>query len=78
MIFQHCIFDSLLHSHKLFHPSQVGPASKAVSSQAELDAVLEKPDVVVVSYLQDKSDQEKFQKTASSLRENVAFAHFTG
>ncbi len=56
--------------------AQVGPASKECKSQADVDTLLKKPEVVVVSYLKDKSDQDVFAKVANALRETVAFGHF--
>ena len=53
--------------------AQVGPASKEVKSDAELDALLAKPEVVVMSY--DK-DTDVFMKVANAMRENVAFGHY--
>lgn len=53
--------------------AQVGPASKEVKNEAELKALLEKPEVVVINY--DKSNDDVFQKVANSLRETVAFGH---
>lgn len=62
-----------------FMKSQVGPASKELTSQAELDAFLAKPEVAVVSFLKKGSDaQEVFLKTAAALREKVALAHYYG
>ncbi len=56
--------------------AQVGPSSKECSSQADVDKLLKKDEVVVVSYLSDDSDHAEFKKAADSLRENVAFGHF--
>lgn len=56
--------------------AQVGPASKECKTEADLKALLEKPEVVVVNY--DKANDEVFQKVASALRENVAFGHTEG
>ena len=56
-----------------FMKSQVGAASKDVSSPDDLVKVLAKPEVVVVSYSKDNEDV--FLKVANVLRETVAFAH---
>jgi protein disulfide isomerase family A protein 3 len=56
-----------------FMKSQVGAASKDVSSPDDLVKVLAKPEVVVVSYSKDNEDV--FLKVANGLRETVAFAH---
>jgi nitroimidazol reductase NimA-like FMN-containing flavoprotein (pyridoxamine 5'-phosphate oxidase superfamily) len=37
--------------------AQVGPASKECKTDAEVDALLKKNEVVVISYLTDKADQ---------------------
>jgi len=42
------------------------------------DLLKSKDEVVVVSFLKKKSDQETFAKVASALRESVAFANFEG
>merc|ERR1712038_328295 len=56
--------------------AQVGPASKACETEADLKTLLEKPEVVVVNY--GKDNDEVFQKVASTLRESVQFGHFYG
>lgn len=58
--------------------AQVGPASKECKSQADVDALLKKPEVVVVCYSKEKADQDLFQKVANGQRETVAFGHFDG
>jgi len=55
--------------------AQVGPASKEVKSDAELETLLAKPEVVVVSY---DADTDVFMKVANAMRENVAFGHYAG
>jgi len=59
-----------------FMKAQVGPASKECKTEAELTALLAKPEVVVVNY--DKSNDDTFQKVANTLRETVAFGHTDG
>jgi len=54
--------------------AQVGPASKDCGSEADLQKLLSKAEVVVVNY--DKSNDDVFQKVANTLRESVAFGHF--
>jgi len=56
--------------------AQVGPASKECKAEADLNALLGKPEVVVVCY--DKESDDVFQKVANGLRESVAFGHFYG
>merc|ERR1711976_946317 len=53
--------------------SQVGPASKEVKSDADLAALLAKPEVVVVAY---GKDTDVFMKVANAQRETVAFGHY--
>jgi len=59
-----------------FMKSQVGPASKELSSDADLTASLGKAkEVIVVANLEDASEMETFQKVASKMRETNNFAH---
>jgi len=58
-----------------FMKAQVGPASKECKTDEDLAALLKKTEVVVVSYLTEKSDREVFSKVANGLRESVAFGH---
>jgi protein disulfide isomerase family A protein 3 len=58
--------------------AQVGAASKACKSQSDVDTLLKKAEVVVVSYLKDSSDQDVFSKVANAQRESVAFGNFDG
>jgi len=61
---------------KKYMLAQVGPASKEVSSDEELTKVLDSAkEVVVVACLEDSSELDTFQKVASKMRENNAFAH---
>eukprot|EP00094_Tigriopus_californicus_P001124 TCALIF_01087-PA protein Name:"Similar to PDIA3 Protein disulfide-isomerase A3 (Gallus gallus)" AED:0.03 eAED:0.03 QI:0/0/0/0.66/1/1/3/0/490 len=58
--------------------AQVGPASKHLKSQAEVDQFVARPEVVVVASLaEDSDDMATFLKTAESLREEVLFGHCT-
>jgi len=59
-----------------FMKAQVGAASKECKTEADLTALLAKPEVVVVNY--DKSNDATFQKVANTLRETVAFGHTDG
>ena len=59
-----------------FMKAQVGAASKECKTEADLTALLAKPEVVVVNY--DKSNDATFQKVANALRETVAFGHTDG
>ena len=56
--------------------AQVGDASKECKTEAELTALLAKPEVVVVNY--DKANDAVFQKVANAMRETVAFGHTEG
>jgi len=56
--------------------AQVGDASKECKTEAELTALLAKPEVVVVNY--DKANDAVFQKVANTMRETVAFGHTEG
>ena len=58
-----------------FMKAQVGAASKECKTDADVEALLKKPEVVVVSYLTEKADQDVFSKVANTLRESVAFGH---
>jgi len=56
--------------------SQVGPASKELSSDDDLTKALAKTkEVIVVANLEDSTEMEAFQKVASKMRETNAFAH---
>jgi len=55
--------------------AQVGAASKECKTDEDLETLLKKPEVVVVSYLTEKADQDVFAKVANTLRESVAFGH---
>jgi len=56
--------------------SQVGPASKELSSDEDLTKALGKTkEVIVVANLEDATEMEAFQKVASKMRETNAFAH---
>jgi len=54
---------------------QVGPASKECKSDSEVEELLKKQEVVVVSYLTEKEEKDVFSKVAGGLRESVAFGH---
>ena len=56
-----------------FMKAQVGPASKECKTDADVEALLKKNEVVIVSYLTEKADQDVFAKVANALRESVAF-----
>lgn len=59
-----------------FMKSQVGPASKEISTVAEADAILAKKDVVIFAFgPADSAIQQTFAKTAAKLREDYNFAH---
>jgi protein disulfide isomerase family A protein 3 len=58
-----------------FMKAQVGAASKECKTDADVEALLKKNEVVVISYLTEKSDQDIFGKVANVLRESVAFGH---
>jgi len=59
-----------------FMKSQVGPASKELSTVAAADALLAKPEVVVLGLgPADSTLQATFQKVAAKMREDVAFGH---
>ena len=58
-----------------FMKAQVGAASKECKTDEDLETLLKKPEVVVVSYLTEKADQDVFAKVANTLRESVAFGH---
>jgi len=59
-----------------FMKSQVGPASKELSTDDDLTKTLGKTkEVIVVANLEDASEMEAFQKVASKMRETNAFAH---
>jgi len=59
-----------------FMRSQVGPASKEITTVAEADAILAKSDVVIFAFgAADSNIQETFAKTAAKLREDYTFAH---
>merc|ERR1719186_2281973 len=59
-----------------FMKSQVGPASKVISTVAEADAILAKKDVVIFAFgAADSTIQQTFAKTAAKLREDYTFAH---
>jgi len=56
--------------------SQVGPASKELTTVAQADALLAKPEVVVLGLGDGSSTLIKtFMKAADKLREDVAFGH---
>jgi len=56
--------------------AQVGPASKELTTDADLTALLAKTkEVVVVANLEDSAKMDAFQKVASKMRESNAFAH---
>ena len=56
--------------------SQVGPASKEVKTEAEAEAVLAKPEVVIFGFgAADSAIMKTFAKTADKLREDYMFAH---
>ena len=55
---------------------QVGPASKVVTTDAELDALLAKDEVVVVNYGPSEEADAVFSKVADGLRETVAFGSY--
>jgi len=56
--------------------SQVGPASKELSSDDDLTKALAKTkEVIVVANLEDAAEMETFQKVASKMRETNAFGH---
>jgi len=55
--------------------SQVGPASKELSSKSALDEFLAKKETTVVFCGDDETLKGAFLKTASLLRESVAFGH---
>jgi len=59
-----------------FMKSQVGPSSKPIANQAEADALLAKPEVVVMSYSSNEEEEAVFLKVADALRESVQFGHF--
>jgi len=58
-----------------FMKAQVGPASKECKTDSDVAELLKKPEVVVVSYLTEKDEQDVFSKVAGALRESVAFGH---
>jgi len=58
-----------------FMKAQVGPASKELKSDDEVTAMLKKNEVVIISYLTEKAEQDVFAKVANALRESVAFGH---
>jgi len=59
-----------------FMRSQVGPASKEVTTVAEAEAMLAKNEVVVFAFgAADSTIQQTFAKTAAKMREDFAFAH---
>ena len=58
-----------------FMKAQVGAASKECKSDGDVEALLKKNEVVIISYLSEKAEQEVFAKVANSLRESVAFGH---
>lgn len=58
-----------------FMKAQVGAASKECKTDADLEALLKKSEVVIVSYLTEKADQDVFSKVANALRESYAFGH---
>merc|ERR1712038_2031507 len=56
--------------------AQVGPASKELTTDADLTALLAKTkEVVVVANLEDSAKMDAFQEVASKMRESNAFAH---
>ena len=55
--------------------AQVGPSSKECSSDADVDKLRQKDEVVVVGYYDDDDEMAQFQKAADSMRETVAFGH---
>jgi len=56
--------------------SQVGPASKEVTTVAEAEAILAKSDAVIFGFgAADSTIQQTFAKTAAKLREDYTFAH---
>lgn len=56
--------------------SQVGPSSKECSSQADVDALLKKDDVVVMGYMTDDKEIATFKKVADANRETCLFGNF--
>merc|ERR1712088_1245787 len=59
-----------------FMRSQVGPASKEVKTEAEAEALLAKPEVVIFGFgAADSTIMKTFAKTADKLREEFMFAH---
>jgi len=59
-----------------FMRSQVGPASKEITTVAEADAILAKSEVVIFAFgSPDSNIQITFSKTAVKLREDYTFAH---
>ena len=58
--------------------AQVGPSSKECSSDADVDKLRQKDEVVVVGYYSDEDEMKEFQKAADAMRETVAFGHCKG
>jgi len=59
-----------------FMKSQVGPASKEITTVAAADAILAKGQVVIFAFgPADSTIQQTFAKTAAKLREEYTFAH---
>lgn len=56
--------------------AQVGPSSKELSSQADLDKFLAYNDISVIGFFEKESDLKvAFMKIADQMREKVRFAH---
>lgn len=58
--------------------AQVGPSSKECSSDADVEKLRQKDEVVVVGYYSDDEEMKEFQKAADAMRESVAFGHCKG
>ena len=58
--------------------AQVGPSSKECSSDADVDKLRQKDEVVVVGYYGDEEEMKEFKKAADAMRETVAFGHCKG
>jgi len=53
--------------------AQVGPSAKECSSDADVDKLRQKDEVVVVGYFDDDEEMKEFTKAADAMRETVAF-----
>merc|ERR1712117_32601 len=53
--------------------AQVGPSAKECSSDADVDKLRQKDEVVVVGYFDDDEEMKEFTKAADAVRETVAF-----